>query len=75
MASLKAVQKGQTTITVTSKITKKVIARWAISVKSVGNGDDYRGDFENGESDSSNINLLPYPKLPLISEFQPVAVR
>lgn len=50
-ASLKAVQKGNTTITVTSKITKKVIARWAISVKSVGNGNDYRGDFEFGGSD------------------------
>lgn len=46
-ATLKAVQQGTTIITVTSKITKKVIARYLIAVKAVGKGaPTYGGDYE-----------------------------
>ncbi len=47
-ATLKAVQQGRTTITVTSKVTKKTIARYHVAVKAVGNGSGYGGDYENG---------------------------
>lgn len=43
-ASLKAVKKGTTQITVTSKITKKVVARWTVFVTAVGEADGYFGD-------------------------------
>lgn len=48
-ATLKAAQQGTTVITVTSKITKKVIARYLVAVKAVGKGaPGYGGDYENG---------------------------
>lgn len=47
-ATLKAMQQGKTTITVTSKVTKKTIARYHIAVKAVGKGTGYGGDYENG---------------------------
>ncbi len=43
-ATLKAVKKGTTQITVTSKITKKIVARWTIFVNAVGEADGYFGD-------------------------------
>ena len=46
-ATFKALQQGTTTITVTSKITKKVIARYLVRVKAVGKGAaGYGGDYE-----------------------------
>lgn len=45
-ATLKAVSKGRTMITVTSKVTKKVIARWQIVVYAVKDGSSYGGDYE-----------------------------
>lgn len=46
-ATLKAMQQGTTTIEVTSKITKKVIARYAVRVKAVGKGaPGFGGDYE-----------------------------
>lgn len=50
-ATLKAMQQGKTTITVTSKVTKKTIARYHIAVKAVGKGTGYGGDYENGGND------------------------
>ena len=48
-ATLKAVQQGTTVITVTSKVTKKTIARYLIAVKAVGKGaSSYGGDYESG---------------------------
>lgn len=44
-ANLKALKAGETTIEVTSKITKKVIARYKITVKPVGEADDYYGEY------------------------------
>lgn len=48
-ATLKAVQQGTTVITVTSKVTKKTIARYLVAVKAVGKGaSSYGGDYESG---------------------------
>ena len=47
-ATLKALQQGRTTITVTSKVTKKTIARYHIAVKAVGKANSYGGDYETG---------------------------
>ena len=45
-ATLKALKQGTTTIEVTSKITKKVIARYLIAVNPVANAGNYYGDWE-----------------------------
>lgn len=52
-ATLKAMQQGTTTIEVTSKITKKVIARYLVRVKAVGKaapgfGGDYEPSWDSG---------------------------
>ncbi len=49
-ATVKAAQQGRTTITVTSKVTKKTIARYHIAVKAVGKGNSYGGDYESGNN-------------------------
>ena len=54
-ATFKAVKKGTTQITVTSKITKKVIARWTVFVTAVGEADGYFGD--NIYQDTSDADL------------------
>lgn len=45
-ATLGAVNKGRTVITVTSKVTKRVVARWAIEVYAVKDGSSYGGGYE-----------------------------
>lgn len=46
-ATLKAVKNGTTNIEVTSKITKKVIARWTVYIKAVGEAaPDYAGEYD-----------------------------
>lgn len=45
-AILKTVRKGTTQIELTSKLTKKVIARWTVFVNAVGEAQYYYGDFE-----------------------------
>lgn len=45
-ATFKAVNQGRTIISVTSKITKKVIARYAVTVYAVKDGSSYGGDYE-----------------------------
>lgn len=45
-ATFKAANQGRTIITVTSKVTKKVIARWAVTVYAVKDGKGYGGDYE-----------------------------
>lgn len=63
-ATLKAVQQGTTTITVTSKITKKVIARYLIAVKAVGKGaPGYGGDYENGGNNFYDEIIAKYDPL------------
>lgn len=47
-ATVKALSQGKTTITVTSKVTKKTIARYHIAVKAVGKGIHYGGEYETG---------------------------
>ena len=50
-AQLKTVKQGTTKIEVTSKITKKVIARWTVMVSAVGEANSFYGDNQpyNGE--------------------------
>lgn len=63
-ATLKAVQQGTTTITVTSKITKKVIARYLVAVKAVGKGaPGYGGDYENGGNNFYDEVIAKYDPL------------
>ena len=50
-ATFRPLKAGTTTITVTSKITKKVIAKYDVRVKAIGNGDGFGGNFEPAESD------------------------
>lgn len=50
-ATLKALSKGETTIEITSKITKKVIARYVVTVNAVGEAGGYFGDNEPYRSD------------------------
>lgn len=45
-ATFKALNQGRTTITVTSKVTKKVIERWAVTVYAVKDGSSYGGGYE-----------------------------
>ncbi len=51
-AQLKAVKQGETTIEVTSKITKKVIARWRVRINATGEANGYFGENEpyNGKA-------------------------
>lgn len=51
-ATLKALKKGTTQIEVTSKITKKVIARWTVIVNATGEGSYYFGDWEPDENNT-----------------------
>ena len=80
-ATLKAVSKGRTTITVTSKVTKKVIARWAVSVSAVKDGSSYGGDYEPTWDDGFYENILalydPYyeGKLEVLTESVPLTIQ
>lgn len=56
-ATLKAVKKGTTQITVTSKITKKIVARWTIFVNAVGEANGYFGD-DIFQGSSSEVDLV-----------------
>jgi len=58
-ATLKAMQQGTTTIEVTSKITKKVIARYPVRVKAVGKGaPGFGGDYEPSWDSAFYTNVL-----------------
>lgn len=65
-ATLKALKKGSTTIEVTSKVTKKIIARWTVFVNATGEaGDRLYGDLEpeawteyGNEIDETNMEVL-----------------
>lgn len=80
-ATLKAVQQGTTTITVTSKITKKVIARYLIAVKAVGKGaPGYGGDYENGGNNFYDEVIAKYDplyegRLEVLTLSNPVTVK
>jgi len=80
-ATLKAVSKGRTTITVTSKMTKKVIARWAVSVSAVKDGSSYGGDYEPTWDDGFYENILalydPYyeGKLEVLTESVTLSIQ
>ncbi len=58
-AALTAVKKGTTTISVTSKVTKKVIAKWVVIVNAVGEAEGYYGDnvqFDYDYNDQGNLD-------------------
>lgn len=80
-ATLKAVQQGTTVITVTSKITKKVIARYLIAVKAVGKGaPTYGGDYEeSGNRFYDDIIAMYDPlyqgRLEVLTLSNPVSVK
>lgn len=80
-ATLKAVQQGTTTITVTSKITKKVVARYLIAVKAVGKGaPGYGGDYESGGNNFYDEIIAKYDplyegRLEVLTLSNPVAVN
>lgn len=58
-ATLKAMQQGTTTIEVTSKITKKVIARYPVRVKAVGKGaPGFGADYEPSWDSAFYANVL-----------------
>lgn len=51
-ATLKTLKKGTTKIEVTSKITKKLIARWTVIVNATGEASYYFGDWEPDEDNT-----------------------
>lgn len=65
-AALTAVKKGTTTISVTSKVTKKVIAKWVVIVNAVGEAEGYYGDNvqfgydynDHGNLDHAGVEIL-----------------
>lgn len=57
-ATFKALNQGRTIISVTSKITKRVIARYAVMVYAVKDGSSYGGDFEPTWQNGFYENIL-----------------
>ncbi|MDE7268383.1 MAG: hypothetical protein K2N89_13045, partial [Lachnospiraceae bacterium] len=57
--TLKTLRQGETDIEVKSKITKKVIARWTLKVRAVGNKDEYFGDDESSMEPSTEPGSEP----------------
>lgn len=55
-ATLKALNKGETIIEVTSKITKKVIARYTVTINAVGEAGGYFGDNEPYKGSDTGIS-------------------
>lgn len=81
-AAFKPLKSGTTIITVTSKITKKIIGRFLVEVKSVGSaGAIYGGDYEQTWSDSFYRDILAkydplyHGKLEVLTETQPLSVE
>lgn len=78
-AALKAQQQGTTVITVTSKITKKIVARYLVAVRSIGNGRGYLGEHERGYYDFYDEIVFGYDpgyqgKLEVLTFSNPVVV-
>lgn len=80
-ATFKPLKSGTTIITVTSKITKKIIGRYLVEVKSVGSaGAIYGGDYEQTWSDEFYKDILAkydplyHGRLEVLTETQPLNV-
>jgi len=80
-ATFKPLKSGTTIITVTSKITKKIIGRYLVEVKSVGSaGAIYGGDYEQTWSDEFYNDILAkydplyHGRLEVLTETQPLNV-
>lgn len=65
-ATLKALRKGTTQIEVTSKVTKRIIARWTVYVNATGEATYYYGDWEPDE-DINIANGIEYGDLELLT--------
>lgn len=63
-ATLKALRKGTTQIEVTSKVTKRIIARWTVYVNATGEATYYYGDWE---PDVYIANGIEYGDLELLT--------
>lgn len=75
-ATLKAVKSGTTVIEVTSKITKKVIARYPVFVKAVGNAkDDFYGDYEYKGEYVYELDPFYHAGIEVLTEANPVRVN
>lgn len=78
-ATLKALQQGKATVTVTSKVTRRTIARYHIAVKAVGRGSGYGGEYESGNNkfyDDFIKTVDPYyeGRLEVLTVSNPVSV-
>ena len=73
-ATLKTLKKGTTKIEVSSKITKRIIARWTVIVNAVGEAQYYYGDFEPDEGDEI-VGGIEYGDIELLTCDNPVKVK
>ncbi|MDE6363574.1 MAG: Ig-like domain-containing protein, partial [Lachnospiraceae bacterium] len=65
-ATLKALRKGTTQIEVTSKVTKRIIARWTVYVNATGEATYYYGDWEPDE-DINFVHGIEYGDLEFLT--------
>lgn len=70
-ATLKTLRKGTTKIEVSSKLTKRIIARWTVIVNAVGEASYYFGDLEPDEG-NPNESGIEYGEEQLLSIDNPV---
>lgn len=79
-ATFKTLSPGTTTISLTSKITKKVIARWMVTVYAVKDGSGYGGDYEPAWNSFYEKILALYDpdyegRLEVLSEDVPLVIK
>lgn len=80
-ATFKALNQGKTVISVTSKVTKKVIARWTVTVSAVKDGSSYGGDYEPTWDNGFYENILALydpdyaGRLEVLSENVPLVIK
>lgn len=73
-ATLKALRKGTTKIELTSKVTKKIVARWTVFVNAVGEASYYFGDWEPDE-DNTLVGGVEDGDIELLTLDNPVKAR
>ena len=69
-ATLKTLRKGTTKIEISSKITKRIIARWTVIVNAVGEASYYFGDLDTTEYEG--MNESEYGEMQLLTLDNPV---
>lgn len=73
-ATLKALKKGTTRIELTSKITKKIVARYTVFVNAAGEASYYFGDWEPDE-DNTLVGGVENGEIELLTMNNPVKAR